>query len=69
MAAAQQSSALRDMLAVLRGLRNGVVYGAKVRFPHALVMTFLFQSGRCVCSLSLSLSLSRARARLCTRRR
>lgn len=32
-------------LSVLKGLRNGIVYGAKVRFPHALVMTFLFKSG------------------------
>lgn len=28
------------------GARNGLVYGAKVRFPHALVMTLLFHSGR-----------------------
>ena len=32
-------------VAVLRGFRQGVVYGAKVRFPHALVMTFLFRKG------------------------
>lgn len=25
--------------------RNGAVYGAKIRFPHALVMTFLFGRG------------------------
>ncbi|KAK4048386.1 hypothetical protein OIO90_005856 [Microbotryomycetes sp. JL221] len=29
----------------LTGARNGLVYGAKVRFPHALVMTLLFHSG------------------------
>ncbi|EWC45962.1 hypothetical protein DRE_04755 [Drechslerella stenobrocha 248] len=34
-----------DVLALLKGLRNGVVYGTKVRFPHALVMIFLFRSG------------------------
>ncbi|KAH8164813.1 hypothetical protein CIB48_g3434 [Xylaria polymorpha] len=34
-----------DLLAVLKGARNGAVYGAKVRFPHALVMVFLFRSG------------------------
>ncbi|PSS25246.1 hypothetical protein M430DRAFT_133521 [Amorphotheca resinae ATCC 22711] len=34
-----------DLLAVLKGARNGAVYGAKVRFPHALVMIFLFRSG------------------------
>ena len=26
-----------DVLAIVKGLRNGLVYGAKVRFPHALV--------------------------------
>jgi hypothetical protein len=35
-------------LSVLRGFRNGVVYGAKIRAPHALVMTFLFRDGRSV---------------------
>ncbi|RUS16028.1 Tim17/Tim22/Tim23/Pmp24 family-domain-containing protein [Endogone sp. FLAS-F59071] len=33
-----------EVLAIVKGVRNGVVYGAKVRFPHALVMTFLFRS-------------------------
>lgn len=36
---------LHDLMAIVKGFRNGLVYGAKVRFPHALVMTFLFQSG------------------------
>ncbi|CAM4644215.1 peroxisomal membrane protein 4 [Caretta caretta] len=35
----------RAALAVLKGFRNGAVYGAKIRAPHALVMTFLFKSG------------------------
>lgn len=26
-----------DLLTVLKGARNGAVYGTKVRFPHALV--------------------------------
>ncbi|GAA96043.1 hypothetical protein E5Q_02704 [Mixia osmundae IAM 14324] len=34
----------RDILAIVKGARNGLVYGAKVRFPHALVMTVLFHS-------------------------
>jgi peroxisomal membrane protein 4 len=34
-----------DLLSVIKGFRNGAVYGAKVRFPHALVMTFLFRDG------------------------
>lgn len=29
----------------MQGFRNGIVYGAKIRFPHALVMTFLFGRG------------------------
>jgi len=33
-----------DVLALVKGFRNGIVYGWKVRFPHALVMTFLFRS-------------------------
>ncbi|KAI8915882.1 Tim17/Tim22/Tim23/Pmp24 family-domain-containing protein [Gorgonomyces haynaldii] len=32
-----------DILAILKGSRNGAVYGAKIRFPHALVMTVLFR--------------------------
>ncbi|XP_067856364.1 peroxisomal membrane protein 4 [Heptranchias perlo] len=36
---------LRSALAAVKGFRNGVVYGAKIRAPHALVMTFLFKSG------------------------
>jgi len=27
-----------DILAVAKAARNGAIYGAKVRFPHALVM-------------------------------
>ncbi|XP_008853277.1 peroxisomal membrane protein 4 [Nannospalax galili] len=32
-------------LAIIKGFRNGVVYGVKIRAPHAMVMTFLFRSG------------------------
>lgn len=28
---------LAPFLAILKGARNGIVYGSKVRFPHALV--------------------------------
>ncbi|KFY85718.1 hypothetical protein V500_08170 [Pseudogymnoascus sp. VKM F-4518 (FW-2643)] len=34
-----------DLFAVVKAARNGAVYGAKIRFPHALVMIFLFRSG------------------------
>ncbi|KAL8939057.1 MAG: hypothetical protein Q9216_003564 [Gyalolechia sp. 2 TL-2023] len=36
---------LADLLAIVKGARNGFTYGAKIRFPHALVMVFLFRSG------------------------
>lgn len=33
-----------EALSVLKGLRNGLEYGSRVRFVHSLVMTFLFKS-------------------------
>ncbi|KAM0746306.1 peroxisomal protein [Meredithblackwellia eburnea MCA 4105] len=35
----------QPILAILKGARNGFVYGVRVRAPHALVMTILFRSG------------------------
>lgn len=35
----------KEIFALLKGIRNGIVYGIKVRFPHALVMTLLFKRG------------------------
>lgn len=37
--------AFHDYLAILKGARNGFVYGVKVRFPHALIMAILFGRG------------------------
>ena len=37
-----------DYLAILKGARNGLVYGFKVRFPHALIMAILFGRGEYV---------------------
>ncbi|KAG6837030.1 hypothetical protein H0H93_015893 [Arthromyces matolae] len=37
--------AYHDYLAILKGARNGFVYGVKVRFPHAVVMSILFGRG------------------------
>jgi len=37
--------AYHDYLGILKGARNGLVYGAKIRFPHALVMAILFGRG------------------------
>ncbi|KAJ7666450.1 hypothetical protein B0H17DRAFT_1089831, partial [Mycena rosella] len=35
----------RQFFSFLQGARNGFVYGVKVRFPHALVMSILFGRG------------------------
>ncbi|KTF72577.1 hypothetical protein cypCar_00045399 [Cyprinus carpio] len=43
-----QQHKYKSALAVVKGFRNGAVYGAKIRAPHALVMTFLFRSGRAI---------------------
>lgn len=37
--------AYHDYFAILKGLRNGLVYGVKIRFPHALLMSILFGRG------------------------
>lgn len=37
-----------DYLGILKGARNGLVYGVKVRFPHALIMAILFGRGEYV---------------------
>ncbi|KAF8309709.1 peroxisomal membrane protein 4 [Clavulina sp. PMI_390] len=37
--------AYQEYFAILKGARNGLVYGAKIRFPHALVMSVLFGRG------------------------
>jgi peroxisomal membrane protein 4 len=39
------SPALQEYLAILKGARNGLIYGIKVRFPHALTMAILFGRG------------------------
>eukprot|EP01083_Nonionella_stella_P044387 119517_1 len=35
-----------DILSILRGFRNGAVYGVRIRLPHAFVMTLLFAHNR-----------------------
>lgn len=37
---------LNELLTLVRGLRNGLLYGTKIRLPHALVMTLLFRQGQ-----------------------
>ncbi|TVY21425.1 Peroxisomal membrane protein 4 [Lachnellula arida] len=51
-----------DYLAVLKAARNGAVYGAKVRFPHALVMMVLFRSGTVREKISLILRATKTHA-------
>eukprot|EP01084_Bolivina_argentea_P107763 192647_1 len=34
-----------DVLSVMRGFRNGFIYGIRIRLPHAFVMTLLFNRG------------------------
>ncbi|KAL0640308.1 hypothetical protein Q9L58_000588 [Maublancomyces gigas] len=52
-----------DVLAIVKGLRNGLVYGAKVRFPHALVMIFLFRDGTFREKLSAVLTATRTHSK------
>ncbi|GAB1609109.1 peroxisomal membrane protein 4-like [Argonauta hians] len=35
----------KPFLSLIKSFRNGVIYGCKVRFPHSLVMTFLWKTG------------------------
>lgn len=35
----------RPLLEILRSSRNGIVYGGKIRFSHALVINLLYRSG------------------------
>ncbi|KAI9722586.1 MAG: hypothetical protein M1812_001517 [Candelaria pacifica] len=52
-----------DLLSIVKAARNGAVYGAKVRFPHALVMVFLFRSGTIREKIRLILKATRQHAR------
>ncbi|XP_041367482.1 peroxisomal membrane protein 4-like [Gigantopelta aegis] len=49
------SGKYKPLLAVIKGFRNGAIYGAKVRFPHALVMTFLFKNTSLIESMKVIL--------------
>ncbi|PWY72439.1 peroxisomal membrane protein 4 [Aspergillus sclerotioniger CBS 115572] len=54
---------IAPLLSLLKGIRNGAVYGAKVRFPHALVMIFLFRSGTIREKVKLVFKATRQHAR------
>jgi peroxisomal membrane protein 4 len=51
-----RNPAYQDYLAILKGARNGLVYGVKIRFPHALIMSILFGRGEWVAATDLKLS-------------
>ncbi|KAL1986943.1 hypothetical protein VTN96DRAFT_5360 [Rasamsonia emersonii] len=54
---------LAPLFKLVKAARNGAVYGAKVRFPHALVMIFLFRSGTFREKIKLVLKATRQHAR------
>ena len=35
----------QEYFAIIKGIRNALVYGAKIRFPPALLMSILFGKG------------------------
>eukprot|EP00484_Ammonia_sp_Unknown_P025201 CAMPEP_0197051562 /NCGR_PEP_ID=MMETSP1384-20130603/26199_1 /TAXON_ID=29189 /ORGANISM="Ammonia sp." /LENGTH=252 /DNA_ID=CAMNT_0042484147 /DNA_START=35 /DNA_END=793 /DNA_ORIENTATION=+ len=41
-----------DAWSILRGFRNGLMYGVKIRLPHAFVMTLLFSHNRSITNMS-----------------
>ena len=43
-----------DLLSIVRGFRNGLIYGIKIRFPHALVMTLLFARNQSMSNMASS---------------
>lgn len=49
---AQTPSFKDDILSILRGFRNGCIYGIKIRLPHAAVMTLLFSNDRSIENMS-----------------
>uniref|UniRef100_A0AC34FBB7 Peroxisomal membrane protein 4 n=1 Tax=Panagrolaimus sp. ES5 TaxID=591445 RepID=A0AC34FBB7_9BILA len=51
-----------QILAAFKGLRNGLVYGARIRAPHALVMIFLFGTGTILEKLKTVLMLTKMHA-------
>ncbi|KAE9547622.1 hypothetical protein FO519_009169 [Halicephalobus sp. NKZ332] len=51
-----------QILAAFKGLRNGLVYGARIRAPHALVMVFLFGNGTVLEKLKTVFQLTKMHA-------
>jgi peroxisomal membrane protein 4 len=55
-------SSQKALLAAIKGLRNGLVYGVRIRAPHALVMVFLFGQGTFLQKLRTIFLLTRTHA-------
>ncbi|KAI6239660.1 hypothetical protein M3Y99_00558000 [Aphelenchoides fujianensis] len=51
-----------DLLAAFKGLRNGLVYGVRIRAPHAFVMVFLFGRGSLLKKLHTIFTLTKTHA-------
>ncbi|KJX93195.1 peroxisomal membrane protein [Zymoseptoria brevis] len=51
-----------EPLVLVKAVRNGLVYGTKIRFPHALVLVFLFGSGTTQQKIKKILQLTRDHA-------
>ncbi|KAI6133261.1 Tim17/Tim22/Tim23/Pmp24 family-domain-containing protein [Pisolithus croceorrhizus] len=54
--------AFHDYLAILKGARNGFIYGVKVRFPHAVVMSLLYGRGNWITRLQAILRATKEHA-------
>ena len=37
-----------ELFSIIKGVRNAIVYGVKIRFPHAVIMSLLFGKGELV---------------------
>lgn len=54
----------RPLLEILRSSRNGIVYGGKIRFSHALVINLLYRSGPLKPRLQLTFTAAKDHAQV-----
>ncbi|UZJ50725.1 hypothetical protein CBS101457_000045 [Exobasidium rhododendri] len=55
---------MHDVLTLVKAARNGAVFGAKVRFPHALATVMMFGRGSLLSRLSVILQLTRQHSKV-----
>jgi peroxisomal membrane protein 4 len=55
---------LHDVLTLAKAARNGAVFGAKVRFPHALATVMMFGQGNLLSRLMVVLQLTRQHSKM-----